>query len=119
MKRTRLRNNFLKHRCEANKRTYKTQRNLWVSLVKKTKKEYFDNFDHKKITDNKISWKTTRPFFTNKGINKESITLVQNGETLSTAQYDGPKVDTGDISDPLLKAITEHKNYSSVRKIKK
>ena len=56
MKQTRLRKNFLKHRCEANKGTYDAQRNLYVSLVRKAKKEYFDNLDHKKITDNKTFW---------------------------------------------------------------
>ena len=56
MKQTRLRNNFLKHRCEANKRAYDVQWNLCVSLVRKGKKEYFDNLDHKNITDNKAFW---------------------------------------------------------------
>ena len=30
--------------------------------MRKTKKEYFDNFDHKTITDNKTFWKTIKPF---------------------------------------------------------
>ena len=51
MERTRLRNNFSKYSYEANKRAYNAQRNLCASLVRKVKKEYFDNLDHKKITD--------------------------------------------------------------------
>ena len=37
IKRTTLRNNFLKYRCEANNRAYNAQRNLCVSLVRKAK----------------------------------------------------------------------------------
>ena len=57
-----LRNNFLKHWCEANKKAYNAQRNLYVSLVREANKEYFDNLDHKKVTDNKTFWKTISPF---------------------------------------------------------
>ena len=38
MKRTRLKNKFIKYRCERNKRVYNAQRNLCVSLVRKAKK---------------------------------------------------------------------------------
>ena len=38
MKRTRLKNKFIKYRCERNKRAYNAQRNLCVSLVRKAKK---------------------------------------------------------------------------------
>ena len=48
-----LPNRAAHHRCEANKRVFNARRNLWVSLVRKAKKEYFDNLDRKKITDNK------------------------------------------------------------------
>ena len=43
--------------------------------MRKAKKEYFDNLDLEKITDNKTFWKTITPFFTNKGINKVGFTL--------------------------------------------
>ena len=46
MKRTILKTT-LKHRCEARKEFI-----ICVSLVRKAKKEYFYNFDHKMITDN-------------------------------------------------------------------
>lgn len=50
--------------------------------MRKAKKEYFDNLDLEKITDNKTFWKTITPFSTNKRINKERIALVENGEIL-------------------------------------
>ena len=37
----------------AHQRAFNARGNLWVSLVRKAKKEYFDNLDRKKITDNK------------------------------------------------------------------
>ena len=53
MKRTKLRNNFLKCRCQVSKKTYNVQRNLCVLIVKKTNNEYFDNSNHERLTDDK------------------------------------------------------------------
>ena len=53
MRRTRLRNNFLKDRSEESKRKYSKQRNYCVSLLRKSKSEYFGNVNEKKISDNK------------------------------------------------------------------
>ena len=52
MKRTRLKNKF-KYQCEGNKRAYNVQRKLCVSLVRKAKKDYFDNLDFGNVTDHK------------------------------------------------------------------
>ena len=61
---------------------YNIQRNYCVSLIRKTKRDYYSNLNHKQVTD-KIFWKTIKPSFTDKGINNEKITLIENGETLS------------------------------------
>ena len=58
MKRTRLRNRFLKSMPDSNRVTYNTHRNYCISLVKKAKKSYYSNLDHKKIVANKTFWKT-------------------------------------------------------------
>ena len=88
MKRTRIRNKFfrnkfLKERTEANRRAYNVQRNYCVSLIRKTKRDYYSNLNHKQVNDNKNFWKTVKPFFTDEGVNNEKMTLVENGETLS------------------------------------
>ena len=49
MKRTKLRNKFLKDRTDESRSRYASQRNYCVSLIKKTKKEYFDNSNKKKL----------------------------------------------------------------------
>ena len=73
MKQTRLRNRFLKSMSDSNRVTYNTQRNYCISLVKKAKKSYYSNLDHKTIVDNKTFWKTIKPYFTDKGINHDNI----------------------------------------------
>ena len=61
MKQTRLRNRLLKDMSDSNRVAYNTQRNYCVSLVRKAKKSYYNNLDHKKIEGNKTFWKTIKP----------------------------------------------------------
>ena len=63
MTRTRLRNRFLKNRTEENKRKYT---NYYVSFLRKLKVEYYSNLNEKDVTDNKMNWKTAKPFFLKK-----------------------------------------------------
>ena len=62
MKRSRLRNIFLKTKTEADKRAYNKQRNHCVSLTRKTIKDYYSNLDEKCVIDNKKFWKTVTVF---------------------------------------------------------
>ena len=63
MLRAKLRNKFLKNRSNENKTNYVKQRNHCVSLLRKTKREYYSNLDEKNICDNKIFWKIVKPMF--------------------------------------------------------
>ena len=77
MKRSRLRNIFLKHRTGTNKKNYSTQRNLCKKLLKNSKKSYFENLDTKKITDSINFWRTVLPFFTqNSSKDDKLISLI-------------------------------------------
>ena len=51
--RTKLRNIFLKNRTEENKSRYTKQRNLCVTLLRKSKTECFNNLNEKNVCDNK------------------------------------------------------------------
>ena len=62
MKRSRLRNKFLKSKSNADKKNYVKQRNYCVSLLRRTKKEYYGNLDPKKVADNRTFWRTVKPF---------------------------------------------------------
>ena len=83
MKRTRFRNQFLKNRTDENKSRYTKQRNYCVSLLRKTKTQYYSNLDEKNVTDNKAFWKTVKPFLSDKITSKEKITLIEENEIVS------------------------------------
>ena len=51
MTKTRLRNKFLKDRSEENKKKYSKQRNYCVSLLRKSKSDYFGNLNEKNINN--------------------------------------------------------------------
>ena len=53
MKRKRLRNRFLKYMSDLNRVAYNTQRKHCIFLVRKAKKSYYSNLDHKKIVGEK------------------------------------------------------------------
>ena len=60
MHRTRFRNKYLRNKILENKKKYTKQRNYCVSLLRKSKREYYNNLDVKSITDNKTFWKTVK-----------------------------------------------------------
>ena len=51
MHRSRLRNKFLRERTKESKIAYNKQRNICVSLLRKTKRDYFANLDTKIMKD--------------------------------------------------------------------
>ena len=61
MTRSRLRTRFLKNRSEENRKLFCKQRNKCVLLLRKSKKDYFENLNQKNITDNKLSGKPSNP----------------------------------------------------------
>ena len=66
MDRTRFRNKFLKNRNDENRKKYSKQRNYCVSLLRKTKKQYYGDLNEKNVLDNKEFWKTVKPFLSDK-----------------------------------------------------
>ena len=83
MKRSRLRNKFLKDRTENNQKNFKHQRNFCKKLLRTTKKSYYSNLDIKKVTDNKTFWKTIIPLFTKRPLKGEKINLIENDKNIS------------------------------------
>ena len=77
MVRTRLRNIFLKNRSEENKINYNKQRNLCVTLLRKSKKQYYQNLSVENVCDNKKFWKVVKPLLSNKIMSSEKIALVE------------------------------------------
>ena len=80
IRRTKLRNQFLKKRTSEAKLKYNKQRNLCVSMLRKTKRNHYKNLDLNDINDNKKFWTTVKPLFCNKIKSVENITLDENGK---------------------------------------
>ena len=78
IKRSKLRNWFLKEKSEASRKACNIQRNYCVNLLKKTKREYFANIKINNIADNKNFWQTVKPLFFDKTKHRESINLIDN-----------------------------------------
>ena len=126
MKRSQLRNKHLKNNNEENRKLYAKQRNCCVSMVRKTKKAYYENFDKRKVPDNKLFWKTVKPSLSEIFNARERISLTENGKFVKTeketaevfnnffgnivknlniSQYSGFDPIIEKVKDPTLKAI--------------
>ena len=61
MTRPKLKRRYLLDSTTINYECYKKQRNICVNLLRRCKKQYFNNIHVKNVTDNKTFWKTIRP----------------------------------------------------------
>ena len=76
MKRSRLRSNILWRKTEENIKLYVKQRNKCVYLLKKAKKEYYQNLDEKNVINKKKVSKTVNSLISDKSVSrKENIWL--------------------------------------------
>ena len=82
MTQTKLRNIFLQNMSEENQIRYTKQRNFCVSLLRKTKKRYYENLNKKSIVDNKLFWKTV--LLSDKVAGKDKTRLIENTELAKT-----------------------------------
>ena len=78
MKRSNLRNIYLKDRTEENHSAFKLQRNKCVSLLRKTKKSYFGNLKSSDVCENKKFWKSVKPLFNEQAVSTDAITLIED-----------------------------------------
>ena len=76
MTRTRLLKKFRKDKSDINRAAYKKQRNYCVNLLKNTKKDFYNNLNVTKVTDNKQFWKTVKPTFTDKTLKDERAKIL-------------------------------------------
>ena len=140
MVRSKLRHNFLKSRSEEDRKAYNKQRNMYVKLRKKTKRNYFSNLNTKCVVDNKKFWKTVKSSFSYKSNNFESIALVENDSNVSNdngvanifIEYFRNLVEGLNLhvpenlvhyhckgEDPISSAILKYQNHPSITAIKK
>ena len=139
MLRSKLRNRLNKRKTSEANHAYKRQRNICTSLLRKTKKTFFETLNPSVISDNKSFWKIIKPFFSEKVSTTSKITLCENdGMHDNDAQVADDfgnffsnivselNIVCNDIifpeicieTDPIVKAIKKNKNYPRILKIK-
>ena len=87
MTRKLLLNKLRKFNCPENQLAYKRQSNYCVKLLKRSKKDFYNNLNVKIITDNKHFWKTIKSNFTDKILKDEKIVLVED-DKVTTGEMD-------------------------------
>ena len=137
MKRSKLRNKYLRERTNEAKSLYNKQRNLCVSILRKNKRDDFDNLNNKIVTDNRKFWKAISPLFSKKALKditlKESNKTITNNaelaETFNTffskivpnLNIDsnlGNNITNANITDPVFCAVQKYEKHPSILKIK-
>ena len=83
MKRSRLKNNYNKDPSEINKSLYKKQRNFCVNLLKREKRNYYNNLKMNIFKDNKTFWKNIKPLFSDKHKKNNKISLLINNKIIT------------------------------------
>ena len=83
MIRSKLSNKFLKDKNEQSRNDYRKQRNLCAALVRRAKQQYFSSLDLSLIADNRKFWKTVKPLFSDKISHKDTISLTEDGKTIT------------------------------------
>ena len=139
MLRSRLKNKCNKEKTESSRVAYKAQRNKCTSLLRKAKINFYSNLKSSSISNTKMFWKTVKPFFSNKNISNENMTLIDNNQIISDdcniaetfSHFFNNAVKNLDITidqnlihesenidDPICKAIAKYQNHPSIVKIK-
>ena len=135
MKRSRLKNQALKTKLPGDWANYKIQRNLVVSLNRKSKKTLFNSLNP--VSQNQGFWKTCKPYFSDKNVVEERILLVEGNKIVSDDKelssvfntYFNTITNTLSIPkwnaefnchsiDPIAIAIEKHSSHPSILKIK-
>ena len=82
MRRSHIEKVYYKNKSEKSFKAYKKQKNFCSRLYKKESKRFFNNLNPSFVTDNKLFWKTIKPFFSNKGNYGSQIKRVEKDEVL-------------------------------------
>ena len=133
MQRSTLRNIFLQERANEEKALYNKQKDLCLSLLRKTMRNYFRQLNTNTVSDSRTFWKTVSPLFSEKAFHSESIALKENNEivtseTLNKFFNNAVKnlgimanlavTSTLDTSNPIFSIVKNHENHPSILRIK-
>ena len=138
MLRSKLRNKFLKDKPDEARTKYRKQDNICVHLLRRAKRNYYNNLDLSNVKDNRKFWKTIRPLFANKIKAKKKITLNEDSKSTKDDQkvanifnsffvntaaslkisYNKSLPQNRDVSKLVGHAIKNFENHSSIIAIK-
>ena len=62
---------------------YKRQRKIYVKLLRKSKKVFYNNLNVSRIIDKKFFWQTIKPNFTDKTLKDERMTFVDGDKVIT------------------------------------
>ena len=132
---------YYKNKSEKSLKAYKKMKNICSRLYKKECKRFFNNLNPSFVTDNKLFWKTIKPFFSNKGNYGSQIKLVEKDEVLQDNDLIAKELNKffknvastlnikennfitnrslDGITDPIDKAIEKYKFHPSILLIQK
>ena len=83
MDRARLKNMYLKNPNTESKLAYTRHKNFCTNLLKREKRNYYNNLDTKIFKNNKTFWERVKPLFSEKSMIKHNIRLNENGITIT------------------------------------
>ena len=141
MKRSYLEKIYFKKKTTQSLEKYKKQKNYCSRLYKKERKKFFNNLNTSFVNDNKLFWKTVKPFCSNKGsfgnkikpVEKDEVWLDDSKIAEEMNNFFKNTVSTLDIkensfiinhynshiTDSVEKAIEKYKFHPSILLIKK
>ena len=100
MQKSKVRNKYLKWPSRENFLTYKKVKNKCNSLVRKSKKEYFQNLSNANSSHGKSFWNAVKPFVSNKGVisNENIIIKAQKEEQIKFKDLENePHIDANEL----------------------
>ena len=139
MKMSKLRNKYFLERTNETKSLYNKQKNFCVSILRKTKRDYFGNLNNKIVTDNRKFWKTISPLFSENAFHRECVKLKKVIKTITnnvelTERFDTffskivpnlnidnnhrDSIPNPNITDPVFCEIEMYEKQPSILKIK-
>ena len=137
IKRSLLRNKYLNTKSDIDRKAYYKQRNYVVSLLRNERKIFYSNLGTKFVTDNKVFWKTVKPFLFEKITKHSKIKLVEDDKNISLDKQiatnfsayfinipisnmpsNGYKCPDSSEQDSILKIICKYRDHPSIKLIK-
>ena len=88
---SKLRNQYLKWKSEEARAHFKIQRNLCVTLLRKAKRDYYENVELGKVNGSKKFWKIVKPVFGDKVTTRNKSTLIEK-EKIVTSEIELAKI---------------------------